>query len=102
MHLHTVFFWISEDVDNSGRRAFETGLDLLTREPHVLDRRVGKPAATKRPVIDSSYSYAIILRFENLAAHNAYQASDEHQIFLDTCSHMWSRVQVYDVEEMAA
>ncbi|MEP0323761.1 Dabb family protein [Bauldia litoralis] len=99
MHTHTVFFWLKDDVDESGSEAFWKGLDLLTREPHVRDRRIGKPAATSRDVVDSTYACAIVLRFDDLSDHDAYQVSDEHRAFLDACLGMISRVQVYDVAE---
>ncbi len=101
MHIHTVFFWLSNDVGAAGRATFENGLDLLTRDPHIVARHIGRPAATDRPVIDSTYSYAIVLRFETLADHDAYQVSDAHQVFLDSCSGIWSRLQVYDIEDIA-
>ena len=78
--------------------ADNAGLDQLTQESHIKSRRIGKPAPTERDVVDSSYSYAIVLQFEDLAGHDAYQASSEHEIFLDTCFDMISRVQVYDIE----
>ena len=77
-------------------------LELKVHErvlPHVRDRRIGKPAATRRDVVDSTYDYAMVLGFEDLADHNAYQVSAEHQAFLDTCFRMIGRVQVYDVDE---
>lgn len=99
LHVHTVFFWLWKTISDEERRTFENGLDLLTRDPNVRDRRIGIPAATNRPVIDSSYDYAAVLRFDSLEAHDAYQAGATHQVFLETCSRMWSRVQVYDVDE---
>jgi len=101
MHTHTVFFWLWKTLSVEKRRQFENGLDLLSRDPNVLDRRIGRPAETNRSVVDSSYDFCLIARFETLAAHNAYQESEAHQVFLDTCSEMWSRVQVYDVQESA-
>ena len=100
MHTHTVFFWLKDGVDEAGHEAFRHGLDLLTKEPHIRDRRIGRPAATRRDVVDWSYSYAIVLSFDDIDGHNSYQVSDEHQVFLDSCLHMISRVQVYDVAEV--
>jgi len=70
---------------------------MLTRDPNVLERRIGKPAATSRPVIDSSYDYGVVLMFADLASHDAYQAGQAHQAFLKTCASLWSKVQVYDI-----
>ena len=97
MHTHTVFFWLRNDVNIEGRAAFQNGLDRLTREPHVLERRIGAPAQTRRDVVDSTFDYAIVLKFADLGAHDAYQVSEAHQGFLDDCLGMIDRVQVYDV-----
>jgi hypothetical protein len=98
MHIHTVFFWLWKTCSPEQVRQFENGLDLLTRDANVLERQIGKPAATIRAVIDSSYDYGVILKFSDLASHDAYQAGPSHQVFLETCAHLWSRVQVYDIE----
>lgn len=98
MHIHTVFFWLWKTLSDEQRRQFEQGLDLLTRDPNVLGRHIGRPVGTDRPVIDSSYDYGIVLRFDNLAAHNAYQAGQAHRDLLDSCASLWSRVRVYDIE----
>ncbi len=99
MHTHTVFFWLKDGIDEDGDADFRRGLDRLPAEPHIRDRRIGMPAATRRDVVDSTYAYALVLQFEDLAGHNAYQVSDEHQVFLDRFLPMISRVQVYDVAE---
>ena len=100
MHTHIVFFWLKAGLRGDDKEKFAQGLTLLTNEPHILDRRIGKSASTRRDVVDSSYSYSIVLRFCDLGAYNTYQTSDEHQVFLDTCFEMIDRVQVYDVDEL--
>ncbi len=102
MHIHIVHFWLIDDVGAAGRKKFEDGLVGLAAAPQVRNRSIGRPAATDREVVDASYDYAIVLRFEDLAAHDAYQKSREHQRFLDACFDMVRRVQVYDVEEISA
>jgi len=101
MHTHTVFFWLNADIDGKDHADFRKGVDRLAGEPHIRDRRIGMPAATCRDVVDSTYAYALVLRFDDLAGHNAYQVSDEHRVFLDRFLPMISRVQVYDVAEAA-
>ena len=99
MHVHSVYFWLWKTLDADKRRQFEHGLDLLTRDENVLTRHIGQPAETNRDVIERGYDFGVVLTFENLKTHNAYQAGQPHQIFLDTCSDMWARVQVFDVSE---
>ncbi len=100
MHIHNVYFWLWKTTGEKQRGQFEQGLDLLTRDPNVLDRYIGRPAMTDREVIDTSYDYGVVLRFENLKTHDAYQAGEPHQRFLETCAALWSRVQVYDIQEL--
>ena len=99
VHIHSVYFWLWKSLDREKRRQFETGLDLLTRDANVRSRHIGKPADTNRDVIECGYDYAVVLVFDNLETHNAYQAGEAHQTFLDTCADLWARVQVYDVSE---
>lgn len=101
MHTHTVFFWLKDGTDADRRAEFRHGLEHLAREPHVRDQRIGTPAETRRDVVDWSYAYALVLQFDDLAAHNAYQTSDAHRDFLDRHLGVIDRVQVYDVAEAA-
>lgn len=101
MHTHIVFFWFKDAVDKDERADFRRGLDHLAGEPHIRDRRIGTPAATRRDVVDWSYAYALVLQFDDLAGHDAYQSSEEHRAFLDRYLGMVDRVQVYDVAETA-
>ncbi|MEM9440214.1 MAG: Dabb family protein [Pseudomonadota bacterium] len=101
MHSHMVFFWLWGTISDHERGQFERSLVALTADPNVVERRIGKPSTTGRSVIDSSYDYGVVLRFETLAAHDAYQAGQPLQHFLETCEHMWSRVKVYDKDEIS-
>jgi hypothetical protein len=38
--------------------------------------------------------------FDSLADQAAYQSHPIHQRFVETCSHLWSKVVVYDVETL--
>lgn len=98
MHVHTALFWLLKTLSDDERKTFENGLELLTSDPLVKDRSIGVPADTHRSVIERSYDYGIVLKFDTLADHDAYQNGAPHQQFLDTCAHMWTRVQVVDLQ----
>ena len=100
MHIHTVFFWLKRNVSDVEREMFENELNKLTLDPEILRRLVGRPAETKREVIDSSYDFGISLSFENLASHDRYQAGDAHQDFLKNCQSLWESVKVYDMNDI--
>lgn len=98
MFTHHVFFWLKEDLDQNDIQKFEKGVTSLLQIEHSKTGDVGKPAATDRPVIERSYSYSLLLMFEDKAAHDAYQPHPVHQKFVDECSGFWNRVLIFDSE----
>lgn len=98
MFVHHVFFWLKEGLDSSEIQKFEETVKTLLSISHVKMGDVGKPASTNRPVIDTSYSYSLLLVFENEEKHDHYQVDPVHQNFIDTCASLWSKVLIYDSE----
>jgi hypothetical protein len=98
MLIHSVYFWFKPEADPALVARFEGGLRLLTQIPDIKTAHFGRPEATpKRPVIDDSYAWGLVETFEDLAAHDRYQAHEIHQQFLKEFSSSWLKVQVYDV-----
>ena len=89
---------VRDDLGVAERAAFDAGLRSLTTIDSVARSEIGTPAGTRRPVIDSSYSAALIAWFADLRAHDAYQAHPTHDAFRKTCSGYWTKVQIYDLE----
>lgn len=98
MFVHHVFFWLKEDISNEEIQTFETSVKTLLSIDVVKFGDVGKPASTDRPVIDRSYSYSLLLAFENKEGHDVYQPHEVHKKFVETCSSFWTRVVIYDSE----
>ena len=98
MHIHNVYFWLKNDLEQVAVSGFEQGLAALTRDPAVKTGYFGRPANTHRDVVDNSYSYSLVLLFDNLAAHDRYQTGAVHLEFVHNHSPKWARVVVYDVE----
>ena len=96
MFTHCVFFWLKDGTTAQDRATFERGLASLITTPGVFHGTFGVPAATDRPVIERSYSYGVMVKFEDQATHDAYQVDPIHKEFLKNCSQLWTRVQVYD------
>jgi hypothetical protein len=101
MLTHVVLFWGKDDLTAAERADFEAGLRTLLTIPTVSAGWVGTPASTERPVIDRSYTFALNLRFPDLAAHDAYQVHPIHDAFHDRCAKYWKRVLVYDFDDVA-
>lgn len=98
MLLHTVLFWLKPGLPAADLARFESGLRDLAAIPSVRWSFIGRPAATRRPVIDSSYSYKLAVQFDDLAGHDLYQEIEVHRRFIAECSRMWERVQIYDAD----
>lgn len=96
MFVHAVYFWLRDDLSDDERRAFEEGVQSLTTIDGIDRAYTGVPASTDRPVIDRSYSYALIVVFPDQAAHDAYQEHPTHGRFRKGCAHVWRKVQIYD------
>jgi hypothetical protein len=100
MHAHNVFFWLRNDLDGQALAAFEQGLNALTKEPTVKSGYYGKAADTQREVVDNSYTYALVLVFDDLAGHDRYQAGAVHREFIEEQASNWERLVVYDIQTL--
>ncbi len=96
MFIHTVLFWAKESISLAEAADFEDGLQSLRQIENIRAFYVGTPADTDRPVIDSSYSYALIIHFDNDIDQNIYQEHPIHHEFIKNNSKYWSKVLVYD------
>ena len=98
MFVHCVYFWLRENLGPEEQERFHQGVHSLTKLPSVVSGWAGKPAATDRPVIDRSYSYALVVAFPDEAGHEAYQVHPVHDAFRANCSPLWERVKIYDFQ----
>jgi len=95
--IHTVFFYLKEDVTQAQKVAFVKGLEKLGTCESISNWRIGKPAATEaRDVVDNGYAYAYILEFENIEAQDAYQVDKLHTDMIEEFQDLWSGVKVFD------
>jgi hypothetical protein len=94
--VHTVFFWMKEDISKEESEFFESELEKLGQSPTINSYRWGKPAGTPRDVVDNSYGYAWIVDFASTADQDAYQVEPIHLAFIESCKDLWTKVQVYD------
>ncbi|TVR11221.1 MAG: Dabb family protein [Planctomycetota bacterium] len=103
MIIHTVYFWLKSDLTAEQQETFRRGIMMLGNIDSASAVWIGQPASTEaRAVVDHSYDYALICMFQSVADHDAYQADPQHQVFIDQCRDLWSKVQVYDCDAGAA
>lgn len=96
---HHVYFWLKPEYQIVEARAeFEKALDSLFTIPLCTGGRWAVPApVTARDVVDNSWDYAIVMFFENVQDHDAYQIEPTHQAFIDGNKHRWEKVLVTDL-----
>ncbi|MEM6772800.1 MAG: Dabb family protein, partial [Bacteroidota bacterium] len=92
-----VYFWMNEDVDAAGVQDFKDGVLVLGTIPTVKRMFVGPAAGTpQRDVTDNSFDYSLILWFDDVAGHDAYQIHPTHTAFVESHGAKFSKVAVYD------
>ena len=94
--VHHVYFWLKKPVSRESGMKFENGLKQLVTIETIVGKHIGKPATTNRGVIDSSYSYSLLLTFKNKEDQDIYQTHPTHLKFIEECEELWEKVVVYD------
>lgn len=95
--IHTVFFWMKDDMTEAEHEQFQAGLQSLSKVESVKRFHWGRPAnSEKREVVDNSFDYSLIIHFADQAGHDAYQPHEIHQAFVANNSSLWTQVKVYD------
>ena len=99
--VHMVYFWLKDPEDEKARDKFIKELTKFTDKVKEIERiHIGYPADTSRPVIDSTWTYSLVVSFNSKADHDVYQEHEAHKKFIENASDLWNRVQVYDSELM--
>ena len=94
--IHHVYFWLKNPDSAEDLKQLKEGLVKLSAVKTIKHFHIGKPAATRREVIDSSYALSWWTLFENKEDQDSYQVDPIHLKFIEECSHLWSKVVVYD------
>lgn len=99
--IHHVFFWLKNPDSKDDLKKLLDGLKSLEKIESVRQYNIGVPAPTDpRPVVDSSYTVSALSFFDDLAGQNAYQVHPLHKKFVETCSPLWQKIQVYDSTDL--
>ena len=99
MLIHTVIFWLKEDLNEKDRKKFFEGVQKLGLIKSVEKTFIGTPAQTPdRPVVDNSYDCALTVVLNNLEEHDQYQDDPIHLEFIKNCSHLWEKVKIFDAD----
>lgn len=97
MIAHHVLFWLKADTTDEQKQAFRKGLESLENIEVVKTIHIGTPVPEiDRAVVDTTYTFSLILFFDDLAAHDVYQVHTIHKAFLEEFRVMFEKVVIYD------
>jgi hypothetical protein len=94
--VHAVFFWLVDDKAETGKKFLKELQMFVDNVDLIRTKHIGSPADTDREVIDSTWSYSLILSFDSKKEHDQYQEHKLHKAFIENASSLWTKVQVYD------
>jgi hypothetical protein len=95
---HVVLCWLKEPGDAAQRQRLIETSKTFRELPGVVSVDVGEAIPSTRPVVDSSFDVALVMRFEDRAALQAYETHPKHQKAVnEVLRPLTSRILVYDV-----
>lgn len=100
LFIHHVYFWLKNHDSKEDRDKLVAGLRKLSAVKTIKSFHIGEPAATNRDVIDRSYNISWCLFFNNKADQDSYQTDPIHLNFVKENSDLWTKVVVYDSEDI--
>ena len=98
--VHHVYFWLKNPESEADRQKLIEGLRKLVKVKTIRKHHIGLPASTSRDVVDNTYSVSWLTFFKNKTDQDSYQTDPIHLKFVEECSPLWSKVIVYDSEEV--
>jgi hypothetical protein len=86
MLVHHVFFWMPANATPTDKMTLRAGLELLKGIDLIKEVHIGEPAATRRPVIDSSYTFSLLRAYKSFhQSATSAKLSSEIRLFYRAC-----------------
>lgn len=98
--IHHVLFWAKNPGNEAEKNQLFKALKALGTLPMIQSAHVGKAIVTDfdKPVTEASYTFSVVLVFENAEKEKEYLYHPLHKKFIDDNKHLWGKVQVFDSE----
>ena len=96
--VHHVFFWLKDPKNKQDHDKLLAGLKDLGKIKEIKMAHIGLPSINDfdKSVTDASYSFSVLLIFNNKADEEKYLVNPLHKKFIDDHKNLWSKVVVYD------
>lgn len=94
---HYVLFWLKESLSEKEKKDFTQFFEELKKVPTIKSLHYGSPAkTTQRDVVDNSFSYNLLVYFDNMEDLVVYETHPIHLEAIEKYSKYWSKVVVHD------
>lgn len=94
---HYVLFWLKEDLSDQEKKDFTQFFEDLKKVPTIKSLHYGSPAnTTQRDVVDNSFSYNLLVYFDNMDDLDVYETHPIHLEAIEKYSKYWTKVVVHD------
>lgn len=96
--VHHVFFWLKNPKNKKDYDKLLTGLKGLGKIEQIKMSHIGLPSVNNfdKAVTDASYSFSVLLIFDNKVDEEKYLGNPLHKKFIEDHKNLWSKVVVYD------
>ena len=96
--VHHVFFWLKDLKNKQDHDKLLAGLKGLGKIKEIKMAHIGLPSINDfdKSVTDASYSFSVLLIFNNKADEEKYLVNPLHKKFIDDHKDLWSKLVVYD------
>ena len=96
--VHHVFFWLKDPKNKKDHDKLLAGLKGLGKIEYIKMSHIGLPSVNNfdKSVTDASYSFSVLLIFNNKSDEEKYLVHPLHKKFIDDHKNLWSKVVVYD------
>jgi hypothetical protein len=97
---HVVLIWLKTPGDPAAREKVIDASKTFVGIPGVVSVRFGEALPSTRPVVDSSFDVAVVIRFTDEEALRAYDQHPTHKKAVDeVLKPLSAKVQIYDIKE---
>ncbi|BCU76144.1 Dabb family protein [Luteolibacter sp. LG18] len=95
---HVVLIWLKKPGNAADKQAISATADELRAIPGMKFYDKGTALQSDRPVVDDSFDFALVSRFESAAALQAYETHPLHQKKVaEVLKPLSKKIVVYDV-----
>jgi len=98
MLTHHVLFWLKSSTTEDQKREFRSALESLSGVETIKSIYIGTPAPISREVVDDTYTFSLVIVFDDLAGHDVYQVHALHKAFLEENRQFFEKVVIYDAQ----